>query len=255
MLNEIILGVVQGVTEWLPVSSSGHLVITQELLGVKDNIAMDVMLHIGTVLIVCWIFRNEIFKIIRSFIHYFKTGKTDDDAKMGLFVIVASFPTAVIGITLNDQIEAAFSSLLAVGLALVLTGTLLWFTKYNVKRKKLDWKRSILIGIAQGCAIFPGISRSGTTISTGLLLGVDKEKAARFSFLLFIPAALGALLFQLDEFVVVDYTGIAIGTITAMVVSYFVIGFLLKIIKKGVLHWFSYYCWTLGIVLLISQSI
>jgi len=255
MLEAIILGLIQGITEWLPVSSSGHLVIAQHLLGIKENLAMDVMLHIGTVCVVIFMFRSDIWKIILSCFKYIRTGKADKYAKLGLFLIIASIATGIIGLSLKDQIEAAFSSLTAVGIALIITGLVLSMSKYATKRKKMTWRDSLIIGLVQGAAVFPGISRSGSTISTGLLLGIDRNTAARFSFLLFIPASIGALLFQLDEFAASDYTQIAIATITAMVTSYFVIGYLLRIVKQGKLHWFSYYCWILGIIILLTQTI
>jgi len=255
MLEAIILGLIQGITEWLPVSSSGHLVIAQQLLGVEESIAMDVMLHMGTVLVVIYMFWKDIWQIILSCLKYLKTGRADKHAKMGLFLILASIITGTIGILLNDPIEKAFSSLVAVAIALLFTGVLLSMTKYAKKRRSMRWYDSLIIGLAQGAAIFPGISRSGSTIGTGMLLGIDRDTAARFSFLLFIPAAFGALFFQLDEFSGVrDYTNIIIATVIAMVTSYFVINYLLKIIRKGNLHWFSYYCWGLGIVILLIAT-
>lgn len=254
MLNEIILGIIQGITEWLPVSSSGHLVIAQHYLGIGENLALDIMLHIGTLLVVLWIFRKDILQIINSLIRFIKTRKFDKHSKLALYVVAGSIPTGLIGILLNDYIESAFSSLVAVGIALLITGTLLWSTRYAKKKGSLGVKESLIIGLAQGAAIFPGISRSGSTISTGLLLGVDRETAARYSFLLFIPAAVGALILQLDEFQAVDVSGMVAGTLAAMVVSYFVIDMLLKIVRKGKLYWFSYYCWLAGAIVIILSA-
>jgi len=251
MLNEIILGVIQGITEWLPVSSSGHLVIAQHYMGLRENIGLDLMLHVGTLLVVLLIFRSDIINILKSLTVYAKTRKVDAHTRLALYVVLGSIPTGLIGILLKDQIESAFSSVRAAAIALIVTGFVLWATKYDWKKGKLGVRESLLIGLAQGAAIFPGISRSGSTISTGIVLGIDRETSARYSFLLFIPAIFGALLFQIDEFHAVDIGGMVAGTLAAMVVSYFVINILLDIVKKGKLHYFSYYCWAVGLLVLV----
>jgi len=239
-----ILALVQGITEWLPVSSSAHLAIIQHLFGISPPVFFDIALHVGTLISVLLFFRNDIIELIR-----------EKDVKMLLYIIIASIPTAIIGLALKDFFESFFSNIALIGVALIITGTLLFLTRYakEKKQKQPDAASAFIIGIAQGIAVAPGISRSGSTISTGMLLGIDKEKAARFSFLLSVPAVLGAAMLEGRKAVLssIDFGPMLLGVVVAAVVGYLSIDFLLKIIRKNSFSVFAYYCWLLGIVVII----
>ncbi|MFH0856427.1 MAG: undecaprenyl-diphosphate phosphatase [bacterium] len=248
----IILGIIQGIAEWLPISSSGHLVIAQEFFGLQNSMVFDVLLHMATLSVVFIVFWGDIKKMIVS---VFQWDFKSEYGKLALFIIIGSIPTAIIGILFHDIFEKMFSNLWAVAVALMVTGILLLLTKIKKENTKyINSKNSLLIGLVQGIAIIPGISRSGSTISAGILSGVDKEKAARFSFLLSIPAILGAFLLEAVKFSKVGSPGIswlsaAIGMIFAAAIGYCVLKFLLKIIKSDKFHLFGYYCVGLSIIL------
>ena len=166
IIEAVILAVIQGLTEWLPVSSSGHLVIAQNFLGLNPPLIFDVMLHVGTLIVVLAVFRNDILDILKALVKGdFKT----DQGKFALYIVTGSIPIAIIGVTLYDSIKSLFSNLLATGVALVITGCILFFSEKRAGTKKMGIIDSMLVGLAQGIAIIPGISRSGITISTGLL--------------------------------------------------------------------------------------
>jgi len=262
--DAIILGIIQGITEWLPVSSSGHLVIAQELMGLDVPIFFDVMVHLGTLLVVLWVFRKDVWDIIVGFFQMifdmargvpFSKAAEAPERKLSVLVIVGTIPTAIIGYIFKDPLEALFSNLLAVGVALLFTGSYLFFTKkVNPERPreigKMTMKDALIIGTLQGVAIIPGVSRSGSTIATGLFAGLDKELATRYSFLLFIPAILGATILQSGAVIsgeeTIQWVPTIAGTLTAMVVGYFAIQALFRIIRERKLHLFSYYCWVVG---------
>ena len=188
ILEAIILGVVQGITEWLPISSSGHLVIFQELFGLQQPVIFDLFLHLGSLLVIFAVFFKDILKLFHGFFRWEKFY-----VKYTLWLIVASVPIGCIGYFFNDAVKSAFGSLTVVGFSLIFTSIILFLSKYPLKKeKKLNWKSIIFIGLAQALAILPGVSRSGMTISSGLIQSVKREEAVRFSFLLFIPAIVGA---------------------------------------------------------------
>lgn len=251
-----ILGFVQGLTEFLPVSSSGHLVLLQHLMGYREpELLFDVSVHVGTLFAVLMVFRNDLYGMLRGLWAH------DDDARQGrrllLLVIVGSIPTGIIGLTFKDTFETFFSSTTVVGIALMCTGLLL-FATHLVKQtargiEQTGWGRALIIGVAQGMAITPGISRSGATIAAGLLLGVNREVAARFSFVLSVPAILGALALQINDLEApaqTNWTPIILGALVAAVSGYIALKLLLKLVRGGRLHWFAYYCWALGITAL-----
>ncbi|MFH1393944.1 MAG: undecaprenyl-diphosphate phosphatase [Candidatus Micrarchaeota archaeon] len=252
-LQAIALGIIQGITEWLPVSSSGHLALLQNFLGVQPPVIFDILLHLGTLAAVCLYMRNDISSLIRGFL---TLDNKNADFRLAIFIIIASIPTAIIGFGFKDFFASFFSNTLYVGIALMLTGMLLLSTRAISGKKAPDAKSAIIIGIAQGCAVAPGISRSGATISAGILLGLDKEKAARFSFLMFIPAIIGAALFEAKEVAGMgaELGPALVGTATAAIVGYLAIGFLMDLIKKNQFHLFAYYCLALG-ALTIALSI
>ncbi|MBI5051424.1 undecaprenyl-diphosphate phosphatase [Candidatus Micrarchaeota archaeon] len=242
----ILLAIVQGLTEWLPISSSGHLAILQNVLKIDAPIAFDILLHIGTLLAVFAYFRDELIEIAKS-VFFLQT--KSEEFKLALFVGIASIPTAVIGLVFRKFFETIFHNLAYLGVAFIITGVILYLTKSVRKNnEKLDNKKAFLVGIAQGIAVAPGISRSGSTIAAGLLLGVDRKKAASFSFLMSIPAIIGA--FMLDaRSVVVDVDPVygLVGIIISGIIGYLTIGFMMKIVTEKRFYLFSYYCFLIGI--------
>jgi len=251
IIETLILAVVQGITEWLPISSSGHLVIAQKWLGLEElPLLFPVTLHLGTLCVVLLMFWRDIVEIFKALVRLnFKT----EEGKLALYITVGSVPTAVIGFIFHDIFESFFYSLLAVGVALLITGSFLYVSERRKNGRELGWLDSLLIGIAQGVAIIPGISRSGATISTGLLRRVEKEKVFRYSFLLSIPAIIGAVAAESVRPTVgnVDAAMLLLGVVTSMIVGYASLKLLLKIILKERFHRFAYYCWTVGVILIL----
>jgi undecaprenyl-diphosphatase len=258
ILQSVFLGVVQGLTEFLPVSSSGHLVFFQSLFEMKEpQIFFDVMLHLGTLLAVVVFFRTDIWKIAQGLGAVLKRrDKSSSQVKLLLLIIIATLPTGMMGLLFKDWFESLFSKPKVVGGMLLITGMLLWLTRWTKREgKPLDhmrWFDAILIGIAQGVAIIPGISRSGATISMGLFLGLDRELSGKFSFLLSIPAILGATLLEFRKMDMgEELWTILMGTIIAFGIGIVSLLFLMKIVKGGKIFNFSYYCWSLGIIMII----
>jgi undecaprenyl-diphosphatase len=260
ILQAILLGIVQGVTEWLPVSSSGHLVLMQRFLGLGDELTLDLSLHIASLVVVLVMFRRVIWSVIKAFLRasfqVLKTGQwnrfNEKHAQIGFFVILASVPTAIIGFALRNIIEQAFSSVLTVAIGLIFTALLLWLTQIRIAKRQMSWKDALLIGTAQGVAILPGISRSGSTISIGLLRGIDREEAATFSFLLFIPAIIGATILEAPKLVTTAWLPLLVALVVTIAVSYLVIRWLLTIIRQGKLYYFSFYCAAVAILVIIN---
>jgi undecaprenyl-diphosphatase len=222
--QSIFLGIVQGLTEFLPVSSSGHLVFFQSLFGLEEPlIFFDVMLHLGTLLAVVIYFRKDICEIVQGLGAVLKKRhKNPPQVKLFLLIVLASIPTGLMGILFKDWFESFFSKPKWVGGMLLITGSVLWLTRWAKKEGKplgrMRWFDAILIGIAQGIAIIPGISRSGATISVGLFCGLDRELSGKFSFLLSIPAILGATL--LDEMKKVNSGGALWTTLIGTAVAF-----------------------------------
>jgi undecaprenyl-diphosphatase len=255
LIETIILGIVQGLTEWLPISSTGHLKLFENLLNMKVPILFDVILHAGTLIVVLVFFRKEISKILLALAHLdFKT----EHGRMVPLIIVGVVPTALIGLVFGWLIEDAFTTALRIGIAFLFCGVMLYSAKFGKeKTDSINYSTAIMIGIAQGIAIIPGISRSGATIAVALLLGIKREEAFKFSFLISIPAILGALGYTVYAgfskltSTGLDYAEILAGAIVAMVVGYFALKLLWKIISKGKFHLFAFYCWILGAVLVL----
>jgi len=257
IIEVIILAIVQGVTEWLPVSSSGHLVILQQLWGLNVPVFFDVTLHVGTLIAVLVFFWKDIAKILEAVARLdFET----EEGKLALYVIAGSIPTAVIGFLFQDWFEPFFSNLLAVGLAFIGTGCILYASKLTRDRNKpINYFDALLIGTAQGIALIPGVSRSGITISTGLLRRVKKEKAFQYSFLLYIPAVIGAAIATgVKEWknlaaAELDVFSMVLGLVITAIVGYIFLKLLFKVVVKEKLHVFAYYCWTLGLIIVLTQ--
>lgn len=268
-LQALILGVLQGATEFLPVSSSGHLALVQQWLGddflfLKDAVLFDLVLHIGTLIPVFWFYREDLKLILaRTFtgIPWRSPGqvgmwlKGDYHRWLAFLVCVATVPTAIIGLTLKDTFEGLFHNTTAVCVALFITGCLLYTTRFfgagNTGRRSLTIGLALLIGLAQGIAITPGISRSGTTIAVALLLGLERELAARFSFLMSIPAIVGAIVLMGRkgmEFPEGSGPALFIGFFAALVVGYVALRALVALVRLGGFYKFSYYLWPVAVV-------
>ena len=243
----LLLGIVQGITEFLPVSSSGHLVIIQELFKIKAGILFDIILHIGSLIAVLIFFRKEIMRIIKSF---FINDK--ENRKLGFLIITTTVFTGLLGFILKDFVESLFTSTLWVGIGLIVTGIVLYLTKFVKENKRtLSFKHSIIIGLVQAISLIPGISRSGSTISAALYLGINREVAARFSFLVFIPAILGSLVIKLYEENLenLDIGALVIGFIASFIVSLVALKYLFKLLINPKFYMFSYYCLVVGIII------
>jgi len=249
----IVLGIIQGLTEFLPVSSSGHLVIFQSLLKLPHSIAFDVVVHLATALAVIVYFRKDILEILnpRSEIR---------TRKLLLLLVVATIPTALMGFFLKDFFESLFSSVLAVGFFLIITGLVIvlaeWIGKGRRQLGEMNFWDAILIGLAQGCAIAPGLSRSGTTISASLGRNLNRTLAARFSFLLSIPAILGAGLLQSKTIIKAGTIGIGfwplfMGFVAAFISGWIAIKIFMSIIQRTSIRIFAYYCFVIGAIVLI----
>jgi len=248
LIEILILAVIQGLTEWLPVSSSGHLVITQKVLGLNLPLIYSVMLHVGTLIVVLTVFRKDILDIIKALV---KRDFETEEGKLALFIAVGSVPIAIVGFVFYDFFKSLFSNLLAVGLALLITGWVLFFSEKRIGNRKMGILDSLLIGLAQGVTIIPGISRSGVTVATGLLRRVDKAIAFKYSFLLSVPAVLGATVMESRELVVINVNMVPLflGAIISMIVGYVSLKLLQKIVMNEKIHLFAYYCWTVGLAI------
>lgn len=255
-LQAILLGIVQGITEFLPVSSSGHLQLAKELLGVEleNNITFDVTLHAATVLSTIVVLWRELWQLLRgAFSKHF-----NDEQRYILNVVVSMIPAGVVGVLFADQIEALFSSLWFVGLMLLLTAALLSFAYYAKPRQRseITTRDAFIIGLAQAAATMPGLSRSGSTIATGLLLGCEKSKVAHFSFIMVIPVILGKMLLDIlsGEMAAMSVeTGVLIsGFVAAFVSGALACKFMIEIVKRGKLIWFALYCAVVGLVAIIG---
>ncbi len=254
-IQAIILGFIQGATEWLPISSTGHLRITEQILGLTLPLLFDVILHAGTLAIVLLFFRKDVKAILSAFV---KGDFKSENGKLILLIIVGTVPTALIGIVLSNiiDIETFFSSFLPIAAAFITCGFVLYLSKTGQENKDVTFKLALVIGTAQGIALVPGLSRSGLTIATALLLGVRREKAFKFSFLLSVPAiisALGVTLYEQHEALTllgVGWVDILAGIAVSLFVSYFALRLLWRVMTYRKFYLFAFYCWLIGAILL-----
>lgn len=250
IIQALILGTIQGITEWLPISSSGHLAITHKLIGIDASAAFDVTLHFGTLLAVAAIYYRDFLEMIKATIRLnFKSPA----GKMAVNLVIATIPAAVIGYLFNDFFESLFSSMLIVGIALLLTGALLLLASMTRGRNEVGIKEAVIIGFAQVASIVPGISRSGSTMSAGMLSGVDKNKALQFSFLMSFPITLGAAIFELKDsgLLDLDFMPTIIGITAAFITGYLSIKLLVTVVKQSKLQYFAYYCFAAGLLVIL----
>lgn len=269
----ILLGIVQGVTEFLPISSSGHLVIFQEIFGLNDleesHLLFDIMLHVGTVISICLVYRKDFYQLIKAFFEMLleiPKGKVDIHAsvhrKMILLIIVATIPAVLVGVMFKGFIEEMFKSIQLVGVMLLITGLFLWLTNKIVLGKKEEqttkYKNAFVVGIFQSFAMMPGISRSGSTIVGGLLVGLKKEFAVKLSFFMLVPATLGAAVLHIPDvmrqgFKSSEINLYLVGTVVAAITGFFAIKILIKILNQGKLYLFSYYCWAVAAAIFVHS--
>lgn len=252
-LEALLLGILQGLTEFLPVSSSGHLAIGEALLNiqVKDNLLFTVVVHGATVLSTIVVFRKDILELIISVFKF----KNSENTQYSLKLILSMVPVLFVGLFFKDEVESLFNgNIFLVGLMLVLTSILLGFTYfYKPKTESITFKNAFVIGIAQAIAVIPGISRSGATIATGLILGVPKEKIAKFSFLMVLVPIIGANLLSLKDFSPEQGSGISASVLIVGFIAAFISGVLacklmINILNKGKLIYFAIYCLIVGII-------
>jgi len=248
LFDAILLGLIQGITEFLPVSSSGHLVMGQMILNAEvPGIAFEVAVHVATLVSVLTVFRKRVWELLRGAV----TLDRDSWGYLGMLAM-ATVPAVVVGLGADDLVHSLFESPVVVGVSLLVTGTLLWTTRWAMRRNPTGKPGPIsaaLIGFAQAFAIIPGISRSGTTVAVALWLGLEAEEAATFSFLMAIPVILGAAVLELPG--LADGAGVSVGTLLAGCVVAAVAGVLaittfVRMLKKKSFHRFALYCWAAG---------
>lgn len=257
----ILLGLVQGLTEFLPVSSSGHLAIGQELLGVEvsENLIFDVTVHAATVLATIVVFRKQILQLLCGFFKF----KYNDETDYILKIAVSMIPVFVVGVFFKDYVEALFSSLTVVGVALLVTALLLYFSdavakskaKESAARNGISYAQALVVGLGQAIAVIPGLSRSGTTIGTGLLCGVKREVVAQFSFLMVLVPILGEAFLDIvgGDFAAssIGVLPLLLGFVAAFVSGLFACKVMIALVKKAKLKWFALYCAIVGALVLI----
>jgi Uncharacterized bacitracin resistance protein len=261
-LQALILGLVQGLTEFLPVSSSGHLTIGREILGVEaaEDLVFEITVHVATVLATIIVFRKQIWKLLCGLFKF----KYNDETDYILKICVSMIPVFIVGMFFKDKVESLFSSLLVVGLALVVTAMLLFFSdvyggraRASAKwyRNGIGWWQALTVGLGQALAVVPGLSRSGTTISTGLLCGMKRSDVAQFSFLMVLIPILGEAFLDL---VGGDMAASSVGTVPLIVgflaaffSGLFACKVMIALVKKAKLRWFALYCALVGLAVII----
>lgn len=269
LLKFILLAVIQGISEVLPISSSGHLQIVQEILGMDtSSLTVSIFLHLGSLVAMIVFYRKLIFSIIGNSAKYvFKASErneTNNNAlKLFFMIVIACIPAGLIGILFKSKIESIFANTIFIGINLIITGCLLFLQKYIKGKKTLDtmnWLDAIVIGLFQAIGILPGISRSGITTIGGKVSKLQDEDAINFAFLLFIPVTLGTGLLEVVDIIKGDLVLSSndillyiVGIIVSGLVTYIALSLLLKIIKKGKLHYFAYYCFAIGLAVIIWQ--
>jgi len=256
-LEAIILGVVQGATEFLPVSSSGHLVIGQRLLSLDlPGVTFEVVVHVATLLSIMMVYRERLLELVRGVV------RGEREAfQFALLVVVATIPAGLVGVFLGDLVERLFDDPRVTGVALLATGTFLWTTRSAIARgtdKRVTVAMAILVGLAQAVAIIPGISRSGATFTAAVWLGVRPEKAAEFAFIMAIPAIAGAGVLQagaLGEGMSIAGSALLLGGVAAAVTGVLAIRLFLVLLERKAFHRFAIYCWTVGLLFLASLTV
>lgn len=261
-LEALILGIIQGLTEFLPVSSSGHLTIGSVLFGMsgEENLTFAIVVHTATVFSTIVVLWHEVAGLFKGFFSF----KWNEETRMVCKILLSMIPVGIVGVFFKDQVEQLFGSgLLLVGCMLLLTAALLAFSYYAKPRQKeeISFKDALIIGLAQACAVLPGLSRSGSTIATGLLLGNKKEQVAKFSFLMVIIPILGEGFLDLIKGGFspatsgISYTALIVGFLAAFISGSLACKWMINLVKKGKLIYFAYYCLAVGLITIIYSLI
>lgn len=261
-LQYLVLGLIQGFTEPIPISSSGHMIIAQRLMGMEQHgLSFEIMTNTASLIAILFIYREVITRLVKNGFGYVKTRDTQykPDFNFILYIIIGSIPAGIIGVIFKDKIEEVFSSITTVAVALLVTGLALWLIRNlrGVKRDgDLSIKDAIIVGLAQAVALIPGISRSGSTVIASIATGMKQDTALRFSFMLYIPVSLGGLVLGISD-IASDpelqalWLPYLISFVTSLVVTYFSMRWFMGIMEKGNLRYFSYYCFIAGALILI----
>ena len=254
IIDAIILGIIQGLTEFLPVSSSGHLELGKAILGdstlPEESLLFTVVLHFASAFSTIVVFRKDIFDILKGLFLF----KWNDEMQFSVKIIISMIPAVIIGLFFEEQLESLFGgNILLVGMMLIITALLLWLAdKAKDTQKPVSYSNAFTIGIAQAIAMLPGISRSGATISTSVLLGNDKSRAARFSFLMVVPLIFGKIAKDLLSGEITtesgNFTALSIGFVAAFISGLIACTWMIKLVKKSKLSWFAIYCLIVGII-------
>ncbi|MBL4662236.1 MAG: undecaprenyl-diphosphate phosphatase [Flavobacteriaceae bacterium] len=255
--ESIVLGIIQGLTEFLPVSSSGHLELAKSILGDKsvpeESLLFTVVLHFATALSTLVIFRKDLWEILSGLLQF----KWNDETRFSAKIVVSMIPAVIIGLLFESQLKALFGGDIAlVGCMLLITALLLWLAdRAKSTGKKVSFKNAFIIGVAQAIAMLPGISRSGATISTSVLLGNDKNKAARFSFLMVVPLIFGKIAKDIASgdlsSETANFSSLGLGFIAAFISGLFACTWMITLVRKSKLSWFALYCVVIGIIAII----
>ena len=260
ILEAILLGVLQGLTEFLPVSSSGHIELGKYLFGIelKDDLLFSLFLHLATVLSTIIVFRKDILSIIKELFQF----KFNEATRFVTYILISMLPVFIVGIFFKDAVESFYNGNIAfVGAMLIITGLLLLASeKIKAKTRNLNAPSAFIIGIAQAIAVLPGISRSGATIATGLISGVDRSAIARFSFLMVIPPIIGASILDVgnisnSQYNSTDILNMCAGFIAAFLTGLFACKLMIRLVKNSKLIYFAIYCFLVGSICLISRLI
>ena len=269
-LQALLLGALQGVTEFLPVSSSGHLVLLQHFFGLHEpELLFDILVHVATLVAVFIFYRHDVWELVQAcpgLSTVFPQSASNAshrlaiNRRLGMLLLIANVPTVLIGLVFATTLEQLFATPWTVGVALLVTGCLLWSLKYVAAPRNglhdLHVGHALLFGVVQGLAITPGISRSGSTIAVALWCGLDQESAARFSFLMAIPAILGAMLLKGSALSTLsgDQIGLMVGgMLTALLIGYVALCFLLRLLMRGNFWRFAIYCWLAGAMAILTS--
>ncbi|PHQ29788.1 undecaprenyl-diphosphate phosphatase [Leeuwenhoekiella nanhaiensis] len=254
IIDAIILGIIQGLTEFLPVSSSGHLELGKAILGdstlPEESLLFTVVLHFATALSTLVVFRKDIFDIVKGLFQF----KWNEETQFSAKIVLSMIPAVIIGLFFEEQLESLFGgNILFVGMMLMITALLLWLAdKAKDTQKPVSFQNAFTIGVAQAIAMLPGISRSGATISTSVLLGNDKSKAARFSFLMVVPLIFGKIAKDLLSGDITtesgNFTALSVGFVAAFVSGLVACTWMIKLVKKSKLSWFAIYCLIVGVI-------
>ncbi len=262
LIKYLVLGLIQGFTEPIPISSSGHLVIIRDLFGVvADGLSFEILVNIGSLIAVLIIYRKDIIRLIQNGLLYItkKEDSAKEDFRFIVFLVIATIPTGILGLLFEDVISEELSGVATVGYTLLITGVALWIIR-NLRGKKHDGdltvKDAVVIGLAQAVSLIPGISRSGATIVAAMLLGMKQDTALRFSFLLYIPVSLGIAILSVTDIIrdpefdtlMIPY---AIAFMASIIASYFALKWFINIMRRGNLKYFAYYCFIVGFLVIL----